>query len=243
MSLFGEVWFLVRGRPAAVRRLGRGFRGEARALRLVGIDTGGTFTDLVFYDEDEKRMEVSKVPTIRGAEDAVFLEALRGLELATLGRITHGTTVGTNAILEGTGARTAMLTTRGFRDVLEIGRTQRLVPNSLFDAKFVRPRPVVPRTMRFEIDERVAPGGAVEVPVSEEGVAAQVARLEGLGVEAVAVCCLHSYANGENERRTAEYLRKFLPAVYLSLSHEVVRVPRVRAFFPRRRSTPLSARR
>ena len=197
-------------------------------MSLVGIDTGGTFTDLVFYDEDEERIEVSKIPTLRGKEDTVFLEAMEGLDLAATGRITHGTTVGTNAILEGAGARTAILTTRGFRDVLEIGRTQRLVPRSLFDPKFVRPKPVVPREMRLEIEERALADGSVEKRVEEADVEKQAERLKRLGAEALAVCYLHAYANGENERRTAEYLEKLLPGVYLSLSHEVV--PEYREF-------------
>ena len=190
-------------------------------MGLVGIDTGGTFTDLVFYDEDEGRIEVFKVPTARGREDEVFLEALGRLDAASVGRITHGTTVGTNAILEGAGACAAVLTTRGFRDVLEIGRTQRLVPHSLFDAKFVRPKPIVPREMRFEVEERALADGRIAVRVEEAEVEALAARLRRLGVEAVAVCYLHAYANGENERRTAARLRKIWPETYLSLSHEV----------------------
>ena len=197
-------------------------------MSLVGIDTGGTFTDLVFYDEAERRIEVSKIPTLRGKEDAVFLQGVESLDLSVIGRITHGTTVGTNAILEGAGARTAILTTRGFRDVLEIGRTQRLVPQSLFDPKFVRPRPVVPRELRLEIEERALADGRIEVPVEEAEVGQRAGELRELGVEALAICYLHAYANGENERRTAEYLEKLLPGVYLSLSHEVV--PEYREF-------------
>lgn len=197
-------------------------------MSLVGVDTGGTFTDLVFYDEDEKRIEVSKIPTLRGKEDAVFLQGVESLDLSVIGRITHGTTVGTNAILEGAGARTAVLTTRGFRDVLEIGRTQRLVPQSLFDPKFVRPKPVVPREMRLEIEERTLADGRIEAQVQEADIEEQAERLQRLGAEALAICYLHAYANGENEKRTAEYLEKLLPGVYLSLSHEVV--PEYREF-------------
>ena len=197
-------------------------------MSLVGIDTGGTFTDLVFYDEDEKRIEVSKIPTLRGREDAVFLEGVGSLDISGIERITHGTTVGTNAILEGSGARTAILTTHGFRDVLEIGRTQRLVPQSLFDPKFVRPRPVVPRELRLEIEERALADGRVEVRVEEANIEEQAERLKRLGAEALAICYLHAYANGENERRTEEYLEKMLPGVFLSLSHEVV--PEYREF-------------
>ncbi|MDE0332334.1 MAG: hydantoinase/oxoprolinase family protein [Nitrospinae bacterium] len=197
-------------------------------MSLIGIDTGGTFTDLVFFDEDEERIVVSKIPTLRGKEDAVFLEGLESLDLSAIGRITHGTTVGTNAILEGAGARTAVLTTRGFRDVLEIGRTQRLVPQSMFDPKFIRPRPVVPRELRLEIEERALADGRIEIQVEEAEVEERAENLKQRGAEAVAICYLHAYANGENEKRTAEYLEKLLPGVYLSLSHEVV--PEYREF-------------
>ena len=197
-------------------------------MSLVGIDTGGTFTDLVFYNEDEKRIEVSKIPTLRGSEDAVFLDGVKNLDLSAIERITHGTTVGTNAILEGAGARTALLTTRGFRDVLEIGRTQRLVPQSLFDPKFVRPRPVVPRELRLEIEERALADGRIETRVQEADIEEQAERLKSLGAQAVAICFLHAYANGENEKRTANFLEKMLPGVFLSISHEVV--PEYREF-------------
>ena len=197
-------------------------------MSLVGIDTGGTFTDLVFYHEDEKRIEVSKIPTLRGSEDAVFLDGVKNLDLSAIERITHGTTVGTNAILEGAGARTALLTTRGFRDVLEIGRTQRLVPQSLFDPKFVRPRPVVPRELRLEIEERALADGRIETRVQEADIEEQAERLKSLGAQAVAICFLHAYANGENEKRTANFLEKMLPGVFLSISHEVV--PEYREF-------------
>ncbi len=193
-------------------------------MHLVGIDTGGTFTDLVFYDENEGTMKVAKFLTVRGREDEVFLEALGSLDfdIASVGRITHGTTVGTNALLENTGARTALLTTSGFRDVLEIGRTQRLVPQSLFDSKFIRPKPLVPRELRFEVAERILADGCVEIAVQEDEILRQAERLRELGVQAVAVCFLHAYANGDNESKTAESLRRKLPELFTSLSHEVV---------------------
>ena len=156
-------------------------------MYLVGIDTGGTFTDLVFYDENEGAMKVSKFLTVRESEDEVFLKALGSLnfDIASVDRITHGTTVGTNALLENTGARTALITTSGFRDILEIGRTQRLVPQSLFDSKFVRPRPLVPRELRFEIAERTLADGSVEVAVREDEILEQAERLQDLGIHQV----------------------------------------------------------
>ena len=203
---------------------------DSPTLHLVGIDTGGTFTDLVFYDENEGTMKVAKFLTVREREEEVFLEALESLNLdvASIDRITHGTTVGTNALLENKGARTALMTTSGFRDVLEIGRTQRLVPQSLFDSKFVRPRPLVPRELRFEIAERTLADGSLDVAVQENEILQQAERLRDLGVQAVAICYLHAYANGDNENKTAEILRQKLPGLFISLSHEVV--PEYREF-------------
>lgn len=193
-------------------------------LRLVGVDIGGTFTDLVLYDENKGVMEVAKLLSRRGEETEVVLDALNGLnlEIASIDRITHGTTVGTNTLLEKTGARIALLTTAGFRDVLEIGRTQRLVPQSLFNSKFVRPRPLVPRSRRLEVKERILADGSVQQPVCAEEISNFVGRLKEMEIEAVAVCYLNSYANGGNERRTAELLFQAMPELYVSLSHQVV---------------------
>lgn len=199
-------------------------------MHLVGIDTGGTFTDLVFYDENEGTIKVAKFLTVREREEEVFLEALESLNLdvASIDRITHGTTVGTNALLENKGAQTALITTSGFRDVLEIGRTQRLVPQSLFDSKFVRPRPLIPRELRFEIAERTLADGSLDVAVQENEIFQLAERLRDLGVQAVAICYLHAYANGDNENKTAKILRQKLPGLFTSLSHEVV--PEYREF-------------
>src|SRR5690242_17532187 len=125
-------------------------------MQVIGVDTGGTFTDLVWLDLESGAIKISKVPTTPhdpavGVEEIVGSVASRKNERA---RIIHGTTIATNAMLEARGAKVAIVNTRGFRDLLEIGRTRRAGPG-LFNTKFVKPSPLVPRTLRFEVDERM----------------------------------------------------------------------------------------
>src|SRR5437870_10281516 len=129
---------------------------------IVGVDVGGTFTDLTAVDETTGRVVVTKVPSEPRHEAEALLAGLAALGIASraVRRLVHGTTVGTNAILERRGARVALVTTAGFRDLIEIGRTKRNIP-ALFVPTFVRPRPVVDRPLRFEVDERVLADGTV----------------------------------------------------------------------------------
>ncbi len=199
-------------------------------MYTLGIDIGGTFTDLVLFDEAKRSLTTTKVPSTPGDEAKAVFEGLQelGIDLGEIERIVHGMTVGTNAILQRKGARVALVSTSGFRDTIEIGRTRRMVPGSLFKIKFVRPKPLVPRHLRFEIGERMLYNGEVLRPVLEEEVRAVSERISAHGAEAVAVCFLHSYINGENERRAADLLRKYLPGVMISASSEVV--PEYREF-------------
>src|SRR5256712_1513185 len=129
---------------------------------VVGIDVGGTFTDVTVVDGASGRVVVTKVPSRPNNEAAAVLAGLDALGIDGRGvrRLVHGTTVGTNSILERRGARVALITTAGFRDLLEIGRTKRNIP-ALFVPTFVRPKPVVPRAMRFEVAERMLHDGTV----------------------------------------------------------------------------------
>ena len=145
-----------------------------------------------------------------------------------LERVVHGTTIGTNAILERRGARTAVLATRGFRDLLEIGRTRRMAPNTLFDISFRKPAPLVPRPLRFDVEERVDSAGAVLEPLAEPALRPIAEALAREEVGAVAVCYLHSYANRAHEAATRAILEEALPGVFVSPSHEVV--PEYREF-------------
>ncbi|HLW47831.1 MAG TPA: hydantoinase/oxoprolinase family protein [bacterium] len=181
----------------------------------VGVDVGGTFTDVVARSTDGGPLRLAKVPTTADPADALrraLAQVCRnGEQVASL---TYGTTVVTNAVLEGRGARVALVTTRGFRDVLEIGRQNR---DHLYRLDVPgRTPPPVPRALRFEVTERLDHTGRVLVPLDEAEVAALAGRLREAGVEAVAVCFLHAYADPAHERRTGAILRTAVPHVSLS---------------------------
>ena len=199
-------------------------------MRIIGIDIGGTFTDVVVYDEATRRVTAAKALTRRGDEAASVLECLEEAAAGAAGieRVVHGATIGTNAILERRGARTAVLATRGFRDLLEIGRTRRMAPNTLFDLSFRKPAPLVPRPLRFDVEERVDAAGGVVEPLAEPALRSIAEALARGGVEAVAVCYLHSYANPAHEEATRAFLEDALPGAFVSPSHEVV--PEYREF-------------
>ena len=162
------------------------------------------------------------VGIIEGVEQALND---RGLDGAAVREIIHGTTVASNTILENKGARTALITTHGFRDVLELRRLR--VPQ-LYSVFYEPPAPLVERRLRLEVDERVDADGAVVTPLNEEDVEAALDRIERDGAESVAVCFLHSYRNGEHERRVGEAVRERLPDVYVSLSVDVL--PEIREY-------------
>ncbi len=190
-------------------------------MRWLGIDVGGTFTDLVLYDETTGAISLAKTPsTPTDHSDGVMagIEQL-GVGLRGVTKVAHGTTVATNTALERTGARTAVLTTRGFRDVLEVGRGNRTV---LYDIKATRPPALVPRSLRFEVDERTLYDGTVLRPVDEAEIARIASALREQRIEAVAVCYLHAYANDENERRTKAWLTSHGPELLVSTSAEVL---------------------
>jgi N-methylhydantoinase A len=195
--------------------------GEAR----VGIDIGGTFTDLALYDSEEQRVRVHKVrstpddPGRALVSGIVELCAAAGLEPQALDGVLHGTTVATNAVLEHDGARTGMVTTEGVRDVVHIGRHQRPQPYSVMLDIPWQARPFVERAHRIGVPERIAPpSGDVVVPLDEPAVRRAAAALHDAGVEAVAVCFLFSYLDGAHERRAAEILAEELPGCFVTTS-------------------------
>jgi N-methylhydantoinase A len=199
-------------------------------MQVVGVDIGGTFTDVVLFDDTTGERRVTKVPSRPGAEEESVLQGLQllGVETAQVQRLVHGTTVGTNAVLEHKGVPVGLVTTRGFRDVVEVGRGRRLVPASMFDPHFIRPRPLVPRHLRFEVTERLLPGGAVLTPLDEAEVHQVAEMLRQADIQAVAVCFLHSYANAMHEECAGAILAEALPGVHVSLSAHVV--PEYREF-------------
>jgi N-methylhydantoinase A len=192
----------------------------------IGADIGGTFTDLILVDDGGRTFQVGKVLTTPERPDDAVLAGLRqvleaaGVEPGAFTHLIHGTTLFTNALIERRGPRTALVTTRGFRDAIEIGREHRY---DIYDLRLQRPRPLAPRSLRFEIDERVLVDGSVRTPLDEAAVAGLTGRLRAAGVEAVAVCLIHAYANDDHERRVGEALRRGLPGAAVSLSSEVAR--------------------
>ena len=190
----------------------------------LGVDIGGTFTDLVAIDPERGEVRTGKIPSVSDEPAGAILACLHdlGLEGEELDRMIHGTTVATNALLERRGAVTAMVTTRGFRDVVEIGRCRRLVEGGMFNIQFRRPPPLVPRNLREEVDERLRANGNVETSPRPEEFSRVVENLKREGVEAVAVCFLHSYENPDHEKAVGQWLREQLgPEVYISLSSTV----------------------
>ena len=194
----------------------------------VGVDTGGTFTDLVLFDEDTGELRMSKVlSTPSRPSRAVFDSfAKAGLDTHDIAYFVHGTTVATNALIERKGAEVALLTTDGFRDILRIQRVTR--PNH-FDLHWVKPRHFVPRSRCIGVPERVLRDGSVLVPLDEQRLREEIERLrDGGEVAAVAVSYLFSFVNPEHELRTRELIDELWPGTRVSLSHEVL--PRWREY-------------
>lgn len=197
----------------------------------VGIDIGGTFTDVVLL-ADDGTMHTKKVLSTaddyaRGViEGAIELLGETGVDPGQVVGIVHATTVASNTVLEGRGARTALVTTEGFRDVLEMRRLRIPV---MYDLQYDKPAPLVPRRRRYEVEERTGPSGAVWRPLDEEAVRAVAERLVDDDVSAVAVAFLHAYANPDHEQVAARVLRKVLgDNVYLTCSGEIL--PEIREY-------------
>ena len=182
----------------------------------LGVDVGGTFTDLVALVDG--RLETAKVPSTPGDQSAGVAAALRAVEVEGVAAFAHGMTVATNALLERRGARTALVTTAGFRDVLEIGRQDR---PDLYDLARDRPPALIPRDLRFCVRERMGPEGELE-PLDAASVEDAVGALREAGVEAVAVCLLFAFLHPEHEERVGAAIRDALPGVHVSLSSEVL---------------------
>lgn len=216
---------------------------SADAGLMIAVDIGGTFTDITLQDPARGRILRTKTPSTPHDPSIAFLTGLHlaldaaGAQPADITRVLHGTTVATNLILEGKGASAALVTTAGFRHVLEIGRQD--IPRASNLYAWIKPdRPVPPRLV-FEVTERIGPGGAVLTPLDEASVLAVAARLRDSGVAAVAVCLLHSFAHPAHERRVAALLRDALPGVAVTASVEVL--PEVREY-ERSLATVLNAR-
>jgi N-methylhydantoinase A len=196
----------------------------------IGADIGGTFTDIAMIRGDRTiaTRKVASTPDdyARGvAEGILELIEVEGLDPSAIGEVMHACTVATNAILEGKGAKTALITTQGFRDVLEMRRIR--VPR-LYDPLYEKPPALSPRKWRYEVRERMDFRGEVLTALDEASVAAVIDRIAAEGIEAVAVCLLHSYANPAHERQIGAMLADRLPDVFISLSVDVL--PEIREY-------------
>ena len=198
---------------------------ETRAAYRLGCDVGGTFTDFVLYDERSGAIHVEKCLTTPADPSVAILEGLRAFgsadpeHVARTRRIAHATTLVANAVIERKGACTALLATRGFRDVLELRRHVRVTTYELWADP---PAPLVPRHLRIPIDERTYSDGAVLRPVPREEIEAAVALMRAQGVGSVAIAFLHSYVNPENEQEAARLLRELAPELAVTTSAEVL---------------------
>ncbi|MDQ8728269.1 hydantoinase/oxoprolinase family protein [Bradyrhizobium sp. LHD-71] len=201
----------------------------------VGVDSGGTFTDVCLFDEEEGRMEVWKVSSTpddpsrgiaQGVEEGMRRVAPGAVQPgATVTYFGHGTTVATNALIQHRGVRTGLVTTDGFRDLLEIGRQKR---PDLYDMQADKPPTLVPRDLRIEVPERVRHDGKIDLPLDEKRMRAAAKALKAAGVEAVTVSFLYGFIRPEHEMRAVEILREEMPGVFISAGHEIA--PEFREF-------------
>jgi len=197
-------------------------------VKRLGVDVGGTFTDLIYVDDEAGVVQVHKVPTtpddpsrgtVRGIED--LCESV-GTAPAQLDQVFHGTTIATNIVIEHNGARVGLITTEGYRDILHIARHKKPLNFSNYQDLPWQRHPIVRRRHRLTVPERITRDGSVLVPLDEEKAREQVRKLKDAGVEAVAVCFLFSFLNPQHEARVAEIVREEFPEAFLSVSSEVL---------------------
>ena len=190
---------------------------------LIGVDVGGTFTDLLAYDEIKRKLLAAKVPSIPGEQWRGVLDALKELNInfEEIRAFVHGTTIATNALLERRGAKTATLSTKGFKDVLELGKGRRLT-GGIFETAWRRPKPIVPRNRRHELLERTNSSGDILIKIKEKDCLDLISILKNQGAEAIAVSFINSYANPKNERLVASILRKYLHGIFVTESSALI---------------------
>lgn len=197
---------------------------EQLGFRL-GVDVGGTFTDVVLFDEISKKLVITKYPSTPKDQSEGVVEGIKkivkltGISYSDITSFVHGTTVATNTLLERKGARTALITTQGFRDIFEIGRQTR---PDLYDFWAKRPNPPIPRYLTFEVPERVYYDGQVGKELDEAKAREVVRNLKKADIESVAVCFLHSFINPVNEKRMKQIIAEEMPDIYISTSHETL---------------------
>ncbi len=197
----------------------------------LGIDIGGTFTDFVLFDNDSNQLYFAKTlttypdPTVGIFNGVKEIETKYGFQVKNMSGIVHGTTLVTNAVIERKGAKTAFITTKGFEDVLEIGREMRY---DIYDIFLTMPKPLVPRNLRMGVAERVDTHGNILEPINTEALKDLAKTLKDNGIEAVGVCLLNSFANTSHEKALGDFLSENVPDIYYSLSSEIM--PEIREY-------------
>lgn len=191
----------------------------------IGVDVGGTFTDVCLFDQDTGEIKVHKLPStphdpsVAIADGILQIMERENITPESVAYLAHGTTVATNATLERKGCKTAILTTKGFRDLMELARQTR---PSLYDVQADKPVPLVRKRLRKEVDERMLYTGDVLKPVDEEQVAQVVDELKAMGVESYAVCLLHAYINPAHEKQVERIIKERHPEAYVSISSDIL---------------------
>jgi len=189
---------------------------------VIAIDIGGTFTDLVACDVETGAVAYTKSPTTYDRLGEAIFDCIRKakIDAREANFVKHGTTLVINALLQRNGAKTALLATKGFRDLLEIGRGNRTRP---FDLRFHREPPIVPRELRFDVTERVSGAGQVRTPLAADELKPLADKMREAGVEALAISFLNSYLTPDHEQAAAAEMRKLLPGVFVTTGTELTR--------------------
>src|SRR5438093_12505207 len=193
-------------------------------MKRLGVDVGGTFTDLIYVDDEAGTVLVHKIPTTPDDPSQGTVQGIRelteqaGESPAALDQVFHGTTIATNIVIEHNGAKVGLITTEGYRDILHIARHKKPLNFSNYQDLPCQRYPIVRRRYRLTVPERIVTDGSVLVPLDDEKARAQVRRLKEADVEAVAVCFLFSFLNPEHEARLAEIVLEEFPEAFLSVS-------------------------
>jgi N-methylhydantoinase A len=200
----------------------------------VAVDTGGTFSDFVYLNEETGAVSITKVPSTPDDPSRAILQGIEaliaeGVPAAAVTYFCHGTTVGTNALLEGKGVRTGLLVTEGFRGIYEVAEQARPYGTAIFDVMYDKPAPLVPPSLTGEVRERVDFRGDVLVPLDEAALRATLRRLKTQAIESLAVCLLFSFLHPQHEARVGEIVKEEMPGCNVSLSSEIL--PQIREYY------------
>src|SRR5271163_5005064 len=200
----------------------------------VAVDTGGTFSDFVYLNEETGAVSISKVPSTPDDPSRAILQGVealitQGVPAVDVSYFCHGTTVGTNALLEGKGVKTGLLVTAGFRGIYEVAEQARPYGTAIFDVMYDKPKPLVPQRLTGEVIERVDFRGTVLQPLDERALREALRSLKAENIEALAVCLLFSFLHPEHEARVRDIAREEMPDCNVSLSSDIL--PQIREYY------------